>query len=241
MDHYQKLWELQQLDHQIDQYQKAIAAIHRTPELLKLNLEKKSVEQQAIEEANKLATQKKDMRKAESDLKILNEHLIEIDQQMYSNQNKGRELQYIMQDKDHHVALGKQLEDQIIALIEQSEQTQSTLKQIKSQIELKKKEWITLCAKLNSEIKLVEVESQKYHNVRDKLADQINKKLYKEYLLKKDRLNGMLVATVDQNQICTGCHVYLSQRIYKAVEANKKVRCEECGRYLIHQETVNKI
>ncbi|QOR35609.1 hypothetical protein IMX26_01850 [Clostridium sp. 'deep sea'] len=227
------LHEVQELDKQIDRVRKDVELLKNDPRLKKMKEYQCSFGEVWENTHNELIVSKKKLKTAELNLVEVSHHLDQIENKIYDSKTTSKELEYMLKEKENNLALGNELENNIIILLEEIDQKESLHIEQKNVLrDINKK-----IAEIEQSIKQEEVKHNENILQLEKLKAskvvELNDKLKKEYKNKRKKLKNEIVSIVMENQVCGGCHIKISNNINKKVVGKKVVRCEGCGRYLI--------
>ena len=123
-----------------------------------------------------------------------------------------------------------QLEDKALEIMEQTEETESSIAETGSKLKKLETEWQGEQQRLSGEIEKLKLTLAQLGKERKTISDGIDQETLEIYSkLKKQR--GNAVARLEQG-ICQGCHISLSAAHLQQVRTHKLVQCSNCGRIL---------
>ncbi|OGN88606.1 MAG: hypothetical protein A2158_01530 [Chloroflexi bacterium RBG_13_46_14] len=157
--------------------------------------------------------------------------LSKFEEKLYSGKTTSpKELTSLQQEIENLKNNRGKLEDRDLEIMETIERTNSTISELRSNLEKLETEW-------NEQQKVFTIELKELENVisglkekRKALASEIDPRVLKVYEeLKKQK--GASVARVEQG-ICRGCRISLPLNELHQVRSGSMVRCSSCGRIL---------
>jgi predicted nucleic acid-binding Zn-ribbon protein len=150
----------------------------------------------------------------------------------------NREYQALMKEIEEIKRSGKEREDEVLSLMEESEKNSNEMNAIKDEIELLKKEIVVeeknlqkVEAKLNKSLNQIQKK-------RNTITKDVKKELLSRYDFLKEKRAGLAVALV-KNQACDGCHMNIPHQLYNELLRNEKIHfCPVCQRIIyVDQES----
>jgi len=230
-DKLKELYNLQQIDSQIDQF--AILKGELPMEVSDLEDEIAGLDTRINKLSNNVSDLESDMTRHKTNIKEA-ESLIEKYEKQMDNVKNNRE----------YDALSKELELQRLE-IQLSEKKmkevggyisakQETLKIAKERNDLKKEELKIKKVELEAIIEKTDKEEQKLMKKSEKTKKNIEDRLMKAYTkIRGAYRNGLAVVTVERNA-CGGCFNKIPPQVQLEISLMKKViACEHCGRVIV--------
>ncbi|MGE5593672.1 MAG: zinc ribbon domain-containing protein [Betaproteobacteria bacterium] len=233
MTEIQLLLELQHLDMQIRQLEKALAELPIRKEIENLEAALETLRASLSDVNARLARIRKEQKEAEWSLKETAGAIESISGKLYGGAVMNpREIEG-MQGKLRMLEAGKaQLEDRIIAHMEEIETLESREKTLSREIAEAASRLDVLHNTRDVKVSEIEAEISDVSGRREALAAKISAGVLARYeQLAKDK-GGLAVAPV-KDGICGGCHVVLPTFLVARARPNDQVvKCESCGRIL---------
>lgn len=129
-------------------------------------------------------------------------------------------------------------EDNMIKLIEDGENIDKEISELRKKMTFLKKKHNALIALVDSKLLTLNKEKTKLEKQRTKLQPSIENDAFGLYE-KVKRVHDDPVAWV-QYRVCDGCKIEIGALDYEKVKANKElVRCQNCGRILMYNDKTN--
>lgn len=226
------LYELQQLDDQLDELEELRGDLPLAVEGLKSQI--REVEDKLNEKIQLKDESIEKQKHNENEAERLQENLKKFKAQLYQVRN-NKEYDALTKEIDH-------CEDTIDRMEEENKQLEDLVETIKIEIEevkpqaerlneeLKEKE-----ADLKEIIKANEKEETKLRQEREKVAEKVRKQDYNNYMRIRKARHGKAVAIVSRGA-CSGCHNVVPPQRQIEIRQNKRMYlCESCGRILLSQ------
>ena len=227
------LYELQNIDDQLDDLEELRGDLPRAVEDLELQ----------IDGIKNTISEKEQQRKESMDKRKENERQIEISKesqkkfkaQLYKVRN-NKEYDALTKEIDHteelvtkYEAENNELADMSKVLADEIEEIKPKLEELNSEIKKKQSD-------LKVIIKANEKEEEKLNESRKKLVTQIKKGDLSSYMRIRKAKKGKAVSTIKRSA-CSGCHnIVPSQRQLELRQNNRLYFCEYCGRILVSAE-----
>lgn len=227
------LYELQQIDNQLDELEELRGDLPNTVNELSGRIQGLKIQIQEKEQEQKNSIQKR----------MDNENEIE---RLKANQKKFKSQLYNVRNNKEYDALTKEIDhtdEQIIKLEAEDKALEELIQKLKIDIsditpqletlqgDLKVKE-----ADLKEIIKANEKEEVKLRQKRNEIESQTKKPDYSAYMRIRKAKGGMAVATI-KRMACSGCHNVVPPQRQLEIRQNRRLyNCEYCGRILVSVE-----
>jgi len=230
----QLLWELQELDLSISDLQSKIeeapglSGIHEAKEHLE------NLENDCSETADRLKTERKQLRQMELEEQTIVEHSKELKDSMYGGKvSNVKELEQMQRKVDLLAGDKAKLEEKMLNLMESIENLESELSNIERQINQAREDLTIKEKQLEDKLSNLKGELEELQARREDLAGKIEQKYLDKYKTLAEKYQGKALARVIDD-ICGGCRVFISsaQRGH-LYNPSAMVYCENCGRLLV--------
>jgi predicted nucleic acid-binding Zn-ribbon protein len=223
-----RLYDLQQIDLEIQKQQEALSDIsHQLGEseaLLKVRAE-------LLDEEKHLAEMEQQQRDVEGEVEDLRSNIAQLNDKLYGGKIKNpKELVSFEKELEIFKSNLRKKEDNLLDLMTDMEATQDKIKSDRERVKKLEGEWERgqkLLVQRQAEVKsrLSEL-SQRRQALTSEVAPQ-PLELYEGVRLRK----GQAVARVEQGR-CHGCHLTLSMNELQRARAGALAQCSSCGRIL---------
>lgn len=228
-----QLWALQQLDNELTILHNKKSEIPKKIEGLisALTQEKKRRE----DSRHRLTELKKNYKLAEVDLKSIEEKIEKLSAQLY-NAKSNEEYKAFLKEIETLKNNKATLEDQMVNLLEETEETEKLIKSLDKEVEVVETETKEHISRLNNEQARIESAVAEREGQQKKVIESLKKDFYAVYERIRKSKGGIAVVTIN-NERCGGCISPIPPQ--KILEINQKDRlhfCEYCGRIIIPQE-----
>jgi len=224
------LLELQDLDLQIEAYQKREAELPAQKNRFAIQRKRLDVELKARREAcRQLAVEQ---RGCESEIEEKQQHIAKYDQQLFSVK-KNEEYQALLHEIE---LLRKQIsiqEERIIAIMLQIEEATARLEEDEKRIEAELQQIGRQCDGIDQELEKTVHAREQLEKAREPLAAQVDEELLARYhRIRESKKGGPAVVPLTGSS-CSGCHMAVPPQIVNELLAGDKVHsCAYCGRLL---------
>jgi predicted nucleic acid-binding Zn-ribbon protein len=183
------------------------------------------------EKKDLVAENLKKRRELEGDL-----NLIETKRTRYKEQldtvKTNKEYTALQHEIDGVAQAIRQIEDQILTLMEEAEQVKVALDE--AQGALDREESVILKDKnvVEKQVEQLRVEQQELQSQRDKWINQVPEEVMEVYDRVSRGRKGVAMAEA-KNQICLECHMRIRPQLFQEIKRNDSViTCESCSRIL---------
>ncbi len=223
------LFELQEVDLELDKHAKALAQIDaqlkgsKALTLAKAELAKRQKQLQELQAQQKTG---------ELDAADAKERVTTVESRMMGNQVSPRELPALQKEVTNLKGRQKGLEEQVVGVMERVEQAKKSLDVQAAIVKSEEANWAEHKKRLAQEKRLVSGEVPGVQAQHDEFSAEVTdqaKALYQSIRIKK---GGVAVSKV-QGGICSGCRITLPTTLVQRARAGKElVYCGNCGRIL---------
>ncbi len=230
----EQLLPLQELDREIyflrsklDEYPPQIEKLNREIEAI---LEEKKDRAKGLEQ-KKIAHKELELElgKKESDLKKFQSQLFQV--------KTNKEYSALQEEIAKVKGEVSQLEDRILAMLDEIEREESALKEFSAQVDLRVNEVKARIETLEAEVKEIETKIEDLTKKREELAKTIDPKILEHYQRILEHRGGIAISPVGKDGVCGGCYRSLPPQVVNDLMlGNKIVHCETCGCILYYRE-----
>lgn len=227
----QHLIELQKLDDVIREIELEISSLPR--KIAEIESQLTSHIRQVEGDQHALTENQKSRRRREGEISAARDKISHFkDQSLMVKTNE--QYKALLHEIEHQEAHIRELEDQILAEMIDSESLERKLRQAEAKLAEERQQAqreITIAEqqKRQEEQKLAHVRSE-----RSTIQSQIAINLYETYERIAKARRGMAVVEVSDGT-CGACHVHLRPQVFSEVMSNEQLRtCESCGRILFY-------
>lgn len=225
-----QLYKLQTLDSRIAAIEASLATLD-DGSTLKAQLE----DARAAEDATRtdLHDRQARLRTLELELQSTTGKSKKLEQDLYSGRvSNPKELQAMEQDIQMLTRQRGRLEEDMLNLMEEIEQSLRDERSLESERKAKEEALATHLEAYRQHRDALTTELESLRAEREASAPQIDADLLRRYERLRSRKDGVAVVTIT-NGICGGCHFKLPERLVTRVnEEDVVLTCEECGRIL---------
>ncbi len=227
------LYELQQLDDQLDELEELRGDLPHTVEDLELKINSFADEKESKDAKRKESLEKREAN--EEEIEKLKNNQKKFKAQLYQVRN-NKEYDALTKEIDNSEEQINKLEAENNALADSSKTLAFDIEAIDPQLVELKAELEVKEAELKEIIKANEKEEAKLNEKRKKLVEEVKKPDYSAYMRIRKAKKGKAVVTI-RRSACSGCHnIVPSQRQLEIRRNNKLFFCEYCGRILVSAE-----
>ena len=230
MSNGRQLYELQELDLEIEEKRKALSIVEG-----RLGTSEQLVEARAaLERAReRLATMERDQRSGEWEVDDLRTRAATLEEKLYGGSVKNpKELAGIQEQVDHLKKQRKSREDRVLDIMSEVEAAQSEVDTKSSAVERIEAEWRDEQDALSKERVELTRALAALEQRRGKDASRIDPAVIELYQSLRERRQGRAVAKVEQG-MCQGCRIVLPMNeLQRARTGQEIVQCSSCERIL---------
>ncbi|MEO0119620.1 MAG: C4-type zinc ribbon domain-containing protein [candidate division WOR-3 bacterium] len=224
------LWELQQIDKEIDYLNQKAKEIPEKTKGLNLHLEQE-IKNLERDKAN-IINYKKEYKLAEVDLKTCEEKIAQYQVQLYSAKT-NEQYKAFLKEIETQKKLKEEIEDKMIELLEKIENTEQEIKRKEKEVEIIKEDTQKKIEELKKEEEKIKEEIKKREERRKELVSLLPANYYNIYEKIKTRRNGIAVAKIE-NDACSICFNPVPPQTIIEIRRNEKIYyCDYCGRILV--------
>jgi predicted nucleic acid-binding Zn-ribbon protein len=223
-----QLYELQELDLEIDSQEQALglatSQLGESQAVLKLQGQLQK-EQQRLEEL------KRKQHTAEWEIEDLSTRLATAEKKLFSGDIKNpKELASLQHEVEMFKNKRSQLEEKALEIMEQVELAEAGIAKTNSELEEMRAEWQQQQRELSDNVERLKAILSNLRQKRQLLSEEIPPQAVELYQgLRKAK--GTAVARVEQG-ICRGCRISLPMTELQKARSGKLVKCSSCGRIL---------
>ena len=237
-DRLKILYELQNLDDQLDELEELRGDLPNAVEALEEKIDSLKKDVANKEKERKLSLEKR--KDNEEEVDKLKENQKKFKAQLYQVRN-NKEYDALTKEIDHTDEQVAKLEAENDALADLSKKLSDEIAEIAPQLDVLKEELKVKEADLKEIIKANEKEEAKLRAKRKEIEALTKKPDYAAYMRIRKAKKGKAVATIKRSA-CSGCHnIVPSQRQLEIRRNNKLFFCEYCGRILVSTEIADNI
>ena len=223
-----QLYRLQEVDLAIESNEQALSRIAgqlgESQAVVKAQT-KLTSEHQRLEELSH------QQRSTEWEIDDLSNKISAVEEQLYGGRiGNPKELASLQHEVEIFKANRNQLEDKVLAIMEQVELATASVASQSSELKTLEAEWRSQQQQLSNDMEQLKTILFELNHKRQLLSAEIDPQTVEFYAeLKKHK--GTAVAKVEQG-ICRGCRISLSVTDLQRVRTGDVVRCSSCGRIL---------
>ena len=149
-----------------------------------------------------------------------------------------KELQSLQHEIDLIKQSNAQLEEELIAVMEELETREASLKEKEEELKKLEEEWGKKQEEIETKLAGIEQGVAEASKVRKTLAEQLNGELIERYELIFSRRAGMAVVAVSEG-ICQGCYMNIPPQLTNEILKNERLNlCPSCHRILYYKPTL---
>ena len=237
-DRLKILYELQNLDDQLDELEELRGDLPNAVKALEEKLSGYKNEISAKEKEKKDSLEKR--KENEESIEVLKENQKKFKAQLYQVRN-NKEYDALTKEIDHTEEQISKFEAENDALADLSKKLTDEIDEIQPRLEENKEELKSKETDLKEIIKVNEKEEAKLRAKRKEIEALTKKADYASYMRIRKAKKGKAVATI-RRSACSGCHnIVPSQRQLEIRRNNKLFYCEYCGRILVSTEVAETV
>ena len=223
-----QLFQLQELDLEIESYEKALR--QRASQLGENQIVVKAQDRLASAQ-KKLDELKHQLHSVEWEIDGFDSKIKSVDGQLYGGKiNNPKELANLQHEantlKDHR----GQIETRTLEIMDNVEKAEAGVADARSELSKLEGEWQAQQQQLSTEIEQLQKIIADVKNNREQMAAGIDSQAVESYE-KLRKLKGQAIARVEQG-ICRVCHISLPSSDLQQVKGGNLVQCGSCGRIL---------
>lgn len=223
------LFELQELDLQLDKFAKSIAQIDAELKGSKALIVAKAELAKRQKALQDLQAQQKT---AELDAADAKERVTTVEGRMMGNQATARELPALQKEVTNLKGRLKGAEEQVVAAMERVEKAKKAADEQATVVKAEETKWAEQQKKLAEDRQKFAAEVPGVRSQRDDFAKEIADQAKAAYQSIRTKKGGVGVSKV-QGGICSGCRITLPTTLVQRARAGKElVYCGNCGRIL---------
>jgi uncharacterized protein len=225
------LYELQQIDQQVDQLKKESTKIPDLIQEMQTRIESK----QALVEQKQagLKNLAKKRRDKESDL-AQREERISSEKTKLMGVKTNKEYHAVEKEIENSKEAKSVLEEEILLLLEETEQYEVELKQAKARVNGRVREIEAEVADVKKRAAAIPPELKGLMEQRAKREGQIDANLKKRYEQTRVQRGGQAVAFVEKG-VCLGCRLSIPPQTFNLIQRNEEIfTCPNCYRILYY-------
>jgi len=228
MNTAQQLYQLQELDIELDSRQQALdQARARLGESRAVRDARSLLE----DEQKRLTDLASEQRSLELEIETISTKIKKAQDELYSGRVQNpKELGNLQHEIEVLTPKRSQLEDSAIDIIEQIEQTTSAVGGLKTELARLESEWQSEQQSLTAQVNDLEAEIAGLKKERAVMASQFAPDVLEFYTELKDQ-KGTAMALVEVG-ICRGCRLALSNEELQRVRGDDLMQCSSCGRIM---------
>lgn len=234
MDDLQALYQLQQLELELDKLQKTLKELPVFAAFKQLQVEKSDAKEASGWAETKLKEQRKRVRRLEVDLKQTEEEQKNVAAMLYDGSiDNVKELEQLDKKAGTLAHERGEKEETLLLAMESRENLDQTF----TQAEEKFADFLSQLQEMqttgNLEIGEIKEKIAVLQAQKTRLIEQISKPLLDEFNDRRKKYNGRPLARVEKD-ICGGCRVSVPS-IFKTElrKPNSRIYCDYCGRLLV--------
>ncbi len=227
------LVQLQKLDVQIYAFEKIKAG---GPLKIRRSVEEFRKKGEALnEEGERLKALQVKQNSKENDLLVKEEQIKKCQTQLYQIKT-NKEYAAMQQEIKGYGADKSVLEDEIIAILDETDNKKDDIEKEKTLLEEEEKKLDEEKAKINSEVKDAEERLGALYKERADFAGRVDKQILSKYERILKGKEGMAIVPV-LDDACGGCHLNLPPQVINVIKRKQDlILCESCARILYIEE-----
>lgn len=156
-----------------------------------------------------------------------------MEKRMRMNRIKNvKELQALQREIDQMKQNNAQLEEELMAILEDLEARRATLEEKERDIKKLEEEWVGKQVEVEAQVAVIDQEVKEASEVRKTLAGRLNGDLIERYELIFSRRGGTAVVAVSEG-ICQGCYMNIPPQLWNEIIKSERLNlCPSCHRIL---------
>ncbi|MGB4387888.1 MAG: C4-type zinc ribbon domain-containing protein [Caldicoprobacterales bacterium] len=235
MEQLDILWQYQELDLQVDQYEDQKRSSQLRQKLLKLrdyliNRDKQLVKLDADAQKKNLYYEKV-MEEYKSLQALINKRREKMEASEVTDLS---ELQKLISEGVNIQARIQRRQEELSKLITDLDDFQKKLDNILVRVAKAKKDYTSIKKDYDKEVEAIKQKQDQIKAKRDEIGKKVDKNLLAKY--KKLKINRSPVIAIFENDQCSGCYMSLASLVAQNVKEKKSIiECENCGRLLYYR------
>ncbi len=180
-----------------------------------------------------LEKKKRDKEQEIKEIKEKKNKLLQRSSEIKSN----KEYQAHLKEIEKTDNLLRATEDELLAIMEEIEKSSEKIEKEKKLIAEEELKIEGLKKELQNEVKKYENEIKKLKEDRKKIVNQIETKIYEEYMNLLKVCKGLAVVEA-KNEICLGCNMHIPPQLFVEIKSGQDIiECPQCKRILYYAKT----
>lgn len=189
------------------------------------------------ERKQRLATDQKERRELEGDIKAIQEKISKHKDQLYEVKT-NEQYRAMLREIEGEEANIRKIEDAVLERMIEAEELQKKVQEAAGRLEGEKSRVAGEKARLEAARQALVAERDQSQSRRRELTSALSEAILDQYERVRKARNGLAVAVV-RDGFCTACNVRLRPQAYNEVRQNEAVlTCENCVRILYYVEPV---
>ncbi|MDI9511960.1 MAG: hypothetical protein GX461_04795 [Clostridiales bacterium] len=235
MEQLDILWQYQELDLQVDQYEDQKRSSQLRQKLLKLrdyliNRDKQLVKLDADAQKKNLYYEKV-MEEYKSLQALINKRREKMEAGEVTDLS---ELQKLISEGVNIQARIQRRQEELSKLITDLDDFQKKLDNILVRVAKAKKDYTSIKKDYDKEVEAIKQKQDQIKAKRDEIGKKVDKNLLAKY--KNLKINRSPVIAIFENDQCSGCYMSLASLVAQNVKEKKSIiECENCGRLLYYR------
>jgi predicted nucleic acid-binding Zn-ribbon protein len=223
-----KLYELQEIDQEIESHEQTLAQLNGQ---MGDDREVAEVRTRLEQEQGKLEELNGQQHSLEWELDDIQSKITKAEEELYSGKIKNpKELTSLQHEVEILKEKRGQLEDKDLEIMEQIESLTDTAKVVSSELAAVASDWKKRQQEMAAEIQQLEVKLKGLNAQREAALSKIESEAAELYAGLKER-RGKAVAKIDQG-LCRGCRIQLPVADLQKARSGDLVQCSSCSRIL---------
>lgn len=226
-----ELFQLQQIEQEMEARNSEIARIKESLEKNQKTVDAQNALDQAAEWLKKIQKEQKDREYA---VETLQARKKDLEKQLYEGKNKSpKELETLRKEVEKLKAQTQKEEELLFGLMAESDDAQKNLARYKERLKQVEDEWNAEKSSFSGQISTLENALKELQARHTRHLSKFSRQDIDLYTKLKSQKQGKAVARVEQGR-CQGCRLNLSMNLLKRLRAESTpVFCDNCGRILL--------
>ena len=226
----QMLYELQEIDHRIDQ----IDSEHsRVENRLVAGVNRPDLSTDAEHHHSRVAAIQTNLGVRRDDAERLRERLSGLENRLYNANTSRRDLSTIQREADSTKYQLNQVDELVLELEEERKTHETAAVDALNAMQTAESEWKSTIAALNGRLTELETEKEKAARARVSMAATFPAADLHRYERLRHNKSGTAVAVVDNGRVCLSCRMTLPSNVLRQLrDRDRQVPCGTCGRIL---------